>query len=230
MPRRGRPAARQSLPPHFLPLRPACAASRPREPSLRRRRPSRPPPPPRRPPRARGPSPLSGAHSPALTPAVPPPPHSLLLHHFRTMKHPAPAGGAAARGCAAAAARSRGPRWAGLGWAARGRPRGAALPPAGPPAMEIPPGHPNPSDRSRQEGKINPGECEREAVQPGQGSPLQLPRWLPRRYGALATSCASELHVERQAPALRPCQLRRALLPRPTFLPLPRRGTRRDIR
>lgn len=48
------------------------------------------------------------------------------------------------------------------GWAARGRvcgvgrPRDASLPAAGPPAMEIPPGDRNPSDRIRQEGEKNP--------------------------------------------------------------------------
>lgn len=110
----------RALPPHFLPHRRAAWPS------------SAPPLPRRPPPRApRGPSPghtraLTHPHSP---PAGPPPLQSLLCHHFRTMKHPTPAGGE--RGSGRPLCVSRRPPVPGRGL---GRPP----PPAGPPATGSP--------------------------------------------------------------------------------------------
>lgn len=77
-------------------------------------------PPPLPPPRAHGPSPGAGARTPWHShPLSPPPPQSLLLHHFRTMKHPAPAGGGRGSGrrlCRSCRPPAAGPQ-AGLGWA-----------------------------------------------------------------------------------------------------------------
>lgn len=85
-----------------------------------------------------------GSQNLSLTPAVPPPLQSLLLHHFRTMKHPAPAGcgrGSGRRCYRSCRPPATGPR-AGLGCAGPGKGASGAprcpLPPNGPPATEIP--------------------------------------------------------------------------------------------